>query len=96
MSEDGTEQLAKDALQELWKPYGGNVTDEVHGATEDNLELKDRYCAIGGGNKGINRNIGYHVKKITGRMDPFPGTRCKWKRNKLAETDSQHVVKPSG
>ena len=47
MSEGGTEQPVKDALQEPWRPCGENVTDEVHEAIENNLELKDRHCAIG-------------------------------------------------
>lgn len=58
MSEGGTEQPVKDALQEPLRRCGENVTDEVHEAIENNLELKDRHCAIGGGNRDINRNIG--------------------------------------
>ena len=93
MSGNRTKQLVNDALKELWKPYGENVTDEVLEVIQNRPRLLDEYgdIAVGfeGGTESLNQNIGEFVKKITGRRVLSQGNTCK--RNGLAKTYSKLV-----
>lgn len=97
MPENRTRQLVESALQALWKPYGENVTDEVLEIIENDKKLLDEYCEIADGfsdgTSGLNRNIGYFVKRITGRTALPVQYPCK--RNGLARTYSK-LVEPPG
>ncbi len=93
MSENRTKQLVNDALKELWKPYGENVTDEVLEVIENCPHLLDEYRDIAkgfeGGIESLNQNIGEFVKKVTGRRVLSQRNPCK--RNRLAKTYSKLV-----
>ena len=98
MSENETCLLVEKALKTRKEPYSEDITDEVFGVIEESCGLKKEYDKIAGefsgGNKGLNQNIGYFVKKVTERTTKSTGNRCK--RNTLAKTYSKLVNEAPG
>ena len=88
MSENRTRDLVNDALAELWKPYGENITDEVLEVIENSPTMLAEYHDIAdgmeAGTDSLNQNIGHFVKEITVRKVLSQGNTCK--RNGLAKT----------